>query len=348
VVIVTRTLSAFRQLEAVTQLPLVFVRRLSELNELMHRVDPKVCLYVNNAAPNFQLLSWSRALHVHVNHGESDKISMASNQAKAYDRVFVAGEAAEIRYRRNLLEFDDSRLVRVGRPQLDLAHPSAISRSERRTVLYAPTWQGETDAMNYTSVPVLGVALVSALAAAGYRVIYKPHPRVATGAEAVAAAHREIIAMLQRQSVGFAEAERHVVELQAPIQQLFADSDAMICDVSSVGLDWLYLRVDAPIWICDPRGDRAALLDASPLAASTDVIDAGAVPGIAELVDLALREDPRRDDRRRARELYFGELAPGESTVRFLAAIDEVIERRDEQLVAVAATHSVQHESEVQ
>ena len=29
-------------------------------------------------------------LHVHVNHGESDKLSQLLNQVKAYDRVLVA------------------------------------------------------------------------------------------------------------------------------------------------------------------------------------------------------------------------------------------------------------------
>ena len=64
---------------------------------------------------NFQSLIDGRMLHVHVNHGESDKQSMASNNAKAYDRVFVAGEAAVQRHAASLLEFDPSRLVRTGR-----------------------------------------------------------------------------------------------------------------------------------------------------------------------------------------------------------------------------------------
>ncbi len=59
-------------------------------------------------------------MHIHVNHGESDKVSMVSNQAKAYDKVFVAGEAAVRRHRAALVDFDESTLVRVGRPQLDL------------------------------------------------------------------------------------------------------------------------------------------------------------------------------------------------------------------------------------
>ena len=53
--------------------------------------DFKVGIYVNNSNRNFQSLNNPRMLHVHVNHGESDKLSSFSNQVKAYDRVFVAG-----------------------------------------------------------------------------------------------------------------------------------------------------------------------------------------------------------------------------------------------------------------
>ena len=64
-------------------------------------------------------------LHVHVNHGESDKLSMVSNHAKAYDRVFVAGEAAVQRHLDGLLEFDTSRLVR-DRPAAARPAPPAL------------------------------------------------------------------------------------------------------------------------------------------------------------------------------------------------------------------------------
>ena len=65
---------------------------------------PKLFLYVNNGRSNFQTLSYAPALHVHINHGESDKLSMVSNQAKAYDAVFTAGPAALRRHRRALID----------------------------------------------------------------------------------------------------------------------------------------------------------------------------------------------------------------------------------------------------
>src|SRR3954451_16631944 len=164
-----------------TDLPVFTVPTFRELTDLYAELDPKVVLYCNNSALNFDSLLDGRRLHVHINHGESDKQSMASNNAKSYDRVFVAGEAAGRRIEAGLLEFDTSRLVRIGRPQLDLRRERVLPTRPRRTVLYAPTWEGDADYNNYSSLDRFGPELVrSLLAVPDVRVVYKPHPRVAT------------------------------------------------------------------------------------------------------------------------------------------------------------------------
>jgi hypothetical protein len=338
VIVVTRNLGMFRRLQDRTSLPVVFALRLADVETLLARTDPKVCLYVNNASANFLALSWRRAFHVHLNHGESDKVSMASNQAKAYDFVLVAGEAAEARYRDNLLSFDGSNLVRIGRPQLDLEFPPAVPVSARRTVLYAPTWEGDTPAMDYTSVPAYGPRLVSALVAADdFRVVYKPHPRVVTGSNRVVAGHKEIVRTLDSANAGLPKTDRHVVQLDTPILALFQSCDAIVCDVSSVAVDWLYLRTDAPLWMCDPRDDRDALVSSSPLAERAYILDSRVMPDVAARIRESLESDPRRAEREEGRQFYFGDLAPGESTQRFLDAIDAFSAQRDELLAAQGA-----------
>ena len=139
-------------------------------------------------------------LHVHINHGESDKQSMASNNAKSYDRVFVAGEAAVQRHATGLLEFDLDRLVRIGRPQLDLHREPVLAPSARRTVLYAPTWEGDADYNNYSSVDTIGPEIVErVLAVPDVRLVYKPHPRVATSDDpGIRSAHRRIVGLVAR------------------------------------------------------------------------------------------------------------------------------------------------------
>jgi hypothetical protein len=333
VLVLLRNLGTFRYLRERTRLPLVYARRLQDLEELLSGTDPKVCLYVNNAAGNFPTLGWRRALHVHLNHGESDKLTMASNQAKVYDFVFVAGETAEARYKENLLSFDGSTLVRVGRPQLDLEFPAALRPSVRPTAMYAPTWEGETEATNHTSLPRYGPALVRALVADGaFRVVYRPHPLLLTGSRPAVAAHRKVVRELAAANEGLSGGERHVVDLDSPILALFPSCQVLVTDVSSVALDWLYLRNEAPLWICDPHDDRERLVRASPLAGSTYVLERGGMGGVAAKVRESLESDPGRAGREEARRFYFGDLAPGESTKRFLDTIDRLVTRRDELL----------------
>jgi len=326
VLVITRNLGCFRALQDLTDLPLIYTRRLRDLNDALVAADPGVCLYVNNSATNFQTLGWPRALHLHLNHGESDKISMATNQAKAYDQVLVAGPAATQRYLDNLLALDEERLVEVGRPQLDLQFPEVLAPSSRTTVLYAPTWEGETPAMDYTSLSTYGVPLVERLLAdGGFRVVYKPHPKVLTGTAAVQQAHARICALLNAPT---AAPEPHVVEMEQSILALFSRCDVLVSDVSSVALDWLYLRTERPLWIADPRNDRPALEHASPLAAHTYILDAATLPQAPARLQESVLVDPLSAERIEARSYYFGDLQPGESTVRFLAAVEAALERR--------------------
>jgi hypothetical protein len=174
-IVVVRSVEAYHELLQRTSLRVLLVPKYEQLMALYDRADFHAVVYVNNGWTNFQSLSFQQAVHIHVNHGESDKICMVSNQAKAYDKVFVAGEAAVRRHGAALAWFDPSHLVRVGRSQLDLPVGSPLPPYSGITITYAPTWEGEDDANNYTSVDRYGPRVVTAaLAQPGARVIYKP------------------------------------------------------------------------------------------------------------------------------------------------------------------------------
>ena len=215
-------------------------------------------------------------LHVHVNHGESDKQSMASNNAKSYDRVFVAGAGrGRQRYASALLELDPDRLVRIGRPQLDLQRGSRCWRpAARRTVLYAPTWEDDADYNNYSSVDTIGPQIVQQLLAVpDVRLVYKPHPRVVLSADpGIRAAPPQ-----DRQAGGASRRPRpgagHVSLTDADILAVMPGCDAMVTDVSSVGLDWLYLRTECPLLIADRHDDPERLRLAAPVSRCADVVD---------------------------------------------------------------------------
>ena len=330
VLLVLRKLDSLYEVRKRTFVPAVYTRRLSDLLELYDEIEPKVAIYVNNGVANFQSLAVSTILHVHVNHGESDKVCMVSNQAKSYDRVFVAGEAAERRHAAALIDFDQRKLVRVGRPQLDLTFPPALPATSRRTVLYAPTWEGENDFNNYTSVDVYGPRIVEQLLALpDVRVVYKPHPRVLTSTSSeVAGGHLAILDQIEDANAAD-PAAGHAYPIEGSILGLFQHCEAMVTDVSSVGLDFLYLQTGKPLFITDRRDDRAMLQIDAPVSAAVDVIDASTIDDFGPTMAKRMDADDLLDSRERMRHFYFGDLAPGESTERFLASISEVVEQRD-------------------
>jgi hypothetical protein len=325
VTIITRNRKTYAELD--TPLHTVLAPAFPDLVQLYEVSDFKVAVYVNNSVHNFHSLMQRQMLHVHVNHGESDKVCMVSNQVKAYDRVFIAGEAARRRHRAALMEFDESKLVPVGRPQLDLRPAPVLAPSPLRTILYAPTWEGENASNNYTSVDVFGPAIVEkAMAVPDVRVVYKPHPRVAVSPlPDVAAAHREIVRRLSKD---------HLVLEAGDILAVFPGCDLMITDVSSVGLDFLYSRQHQPMFVADRYDDRERLHTEAPVSRCADVIDSATIGTLTSTLAARLDHDEYREARAAVRELYFGDLAPGESTTRFLAAIDEAVRTRDAHLSA--------------
>ncbi len=199
-IVVVRHIETYRALLGMTSLRVLLVPRYEILMALYDRADFHAVVYVNNGWTNFQSLSFQQAVHIHVNHGESDKICMVSNQAKAYDMVFVAGEAAVRRHAAALAWFDPHHLVRVGRPQLDLPVPHAVPAHDGPTITYAPTWEGEDDANNYTSVDRYGPRIITAaLAQPRARVLYKPHPRVVTSEDpGVVRGHSQIVRLVEQ------------------------------------------------------------------------------------------------------------------------------------------------------
>ena len=333
VCIVLRDPASASVIQARTDLPVFTAATLPELTELYAALDAKVVLYCNNSAQNFESLLDGRRLHVHINHGESDKQSMASNNAKAYDRVFVAGEAAVQRYVTGLLEFDASRLVRVGRPQLDLRRTPLVAPSSRRTVLYAPTWEGDADYNDYTSVDLMGESIVRAiLAVPDVRLVYKPHPKITTSrTPAVSEAHLGILRTMA-DATQRDPAAGHVPVLGGDILAVMPACDAMVTDVSSVGLDWLYLHTEKPIFLTDRHGDVDQLQQQIPISRCADVVHRDDVAELTALLAARLERDEHQLARMAMRHHYFDDLHVGDSTARFLGAVSELVALCDQLL----------------
>ncbi|WP_369204833.1 hypothetical protein [Streptomyces sp. PU-14G] len=191
---------------APTDVPVLCVPKVSHLMRLEHSTL-KVLLHPANSGKTSQVLRIPTLKHAFINHGESDKLSSCNPYAKAYDQVWVAGEAARERYALAHIGVEDKDVVEVGRPQLAPIEAAGtrgpVGRDGPLTVLYAPTWEGFTDDPGNTSVLVAGEAIVSALLAdPGVRLLYKPHPMTGTVDPRAGEADRRIRALIQQANAG--------------------------------------------------------------------------------------------------------------------------------------------------
>lgn len=322
-VIITRSAATTEELRKLTNVPIIHARTFDLLMSLLELSKFKAIIYVNNSYQNFQTLSYQQAVHIHVNHGESDKISMVSNQAKAYDRVFVAGPAAKDRYLKAVAWIDQNKLITVGRPQLDLGQTPFAAEPNLKTITYAPTWEGEDEANNYTSVDLYGKKIIdAALSQSDCRTIYKPHPRILTSKDPeVVAAHKYIVSRLNKTP--------HQVLLEGDVIEVLLGTDLLISDISSVTLDYLYLKPEGAIFLSDRRTDFAALESESPVASAATIIDGESIDTISTRLEKTLEKDDLAAKRAEVCRYYFGGIAAGESSKTYFAAISKSINEHE-------------------
>jgi hypothetical protein len=74
VLILSRASGAALDLLDESPVPVAYVRRVVDLEHVIHEQDLHVVLYVNQNAKNFQMMRYGRRWHVFINHGESDKL----------------------------------------------------------------------------------------------------------------------------------------------------------------------------------------------------------------------------------------------------------------------------------
>jgi hypothetical protein len=233
VAIIARSPGTMLTLLDESPVPVVYLRKVVELEDFVESQNIKIVFYVNQNTKNFQMFRYGRMWHVFINHGESDKMYMTTNQFKAYDYSFIAGEAARERLARKLWDFDlDRRAIQIGRPQADhFAGVLPYPDDDRTVVLYAPTWEGDRESAAYGSIATHGVPLVEALLATGaHRVVYRPHPRSGVLDPAYRAANESIIAAIAAANASD-PAAHHIFDDGPQLDWQLAGADVAITDV---------------------------------------------------------------------------------------------------------------------
>jgi hypothetical protein len=185
-------------------------------------------LYVTDKTGNFSYVrSLPDRIHVFANHGDSDKHSNMSRLACAYDFVLVADSHAAQRFIQNGIQLPLERFIAMGGAVVDGAEPATTFGPVRR-VLYAPTWEGYAESVNFSSL--LSVApILSRWPDAASQVRFRPHPATGNRRSDCSAAKAELAALCPARP------------MKAKAKD-FNWSDAIIADVSGVLSEYLYTR----------------------------------------------------------------------------------------------------------
>jgi CDP-glycerol glycerophosphotransferase (TagB/SpsB family) len=343
VAIITRSPSASLVMLDESPVPVVYCRTVSDIEEFIERQDIRIVLYVNQNTKNFQMFRYSRMWHVFVNHGESDKMYMTTNQFKAYDYAFVAGEAARDRLSRKLWDFDvDKRAIPIGRPQADhLAGELPYTPDHRTVVLYAPTWEGDRPTAAYGSIATHGVALAAAvLASPEHRLIYRPHPRSGVLDSAYRAANERIVGAIAEANVRDPDAQ-HVFD-DGPEIGWQLGADVAITDISAMVYD--RLATGRPLLVTLPASPQAEL-DEGGYLASAAWLTAADAPKVLDLVEEVQHDAPALETLNFWAHHHFGDTTPGAATARFHSAIEQLLADWDRNAALHADDDELVHDS---
>jgi hypothetical protein len=328
VAILTRSPGATLAIAEESPVAVVYCRAVTDIEEFVDQQDVRIVLYVNQNAKNFQMFRYGRMWHVFINHGESDKMYMTTNQFKAYDYALVAGDAALDRLRRKLWDFDlAKKAIPIGRPQTDhLAGALPYTPDDRTVVLYAPTWEGDRPAAEYGSVLTHGVALTEALLASPtHRLIYRPHPRSGVVSKEYGAANQRIIAAIAAANARDPRAQ-HVYDDGSALGWQLAAADVAITDVSAMVYD--RLATGRPIVVTRPVSPSAEL-DLDGYLGHAEWLTADAAADVITVMQRALDDPDARATLAHWAAHHFGDITPGAATARFHAAIEHLMSEWD-------------------
>jgi len=313
-------------LQSRTDFIIVYYQNLESLIKFYSKNNIKVILYVNNGLRNFHSLINSNALHVHINHGESDKTSTISNQAKAYDYSFVVGDAGYDKYKLNLLKKDMSQFIKIGRPQLDFVGKIDLdikAIDSKKVILYAPTWEGNYSSMNFSSLGQYGLNIVQKLLSfSEYYLVYKPHPTTGIRDISIKDINSKIIKLINNSNQG-------EVILKGDINALYNSVDLAIFDNSAVAIDYLY--INKPMLMTDmffnikDRLSKPIILWASRLLSDKNI------DKLLSIIEEELKNDTLYSERNKIKEYFLGnyDYSKKESSRVFVSKIDEICKERD-------------------
>jgi len=320
VVILARRISTFSALSSKIILPIFYIQDSSSLKNLYENKKPSVIIYLNNSLKNNQSLLYKKGYHVYVNHGESEKECMSSNQSKSYDYVLTTGQRGIDRYTENLLNFNEKNCLIVGRPQLDHIKPKSINNpNNKKIIMYAPTWEAHHPEMDYCSLEKYGLNIINAIIESTQLIlIYKPHPSIGTIRKSVSTVNKKIISIINKNDNAYYFERNNIIDL-------FDCTDFAIFDNSSVMID--FLSFNKPGAYVNIRSD----IQSNKIKEAYYELDYTARNMIDVIIEILLN-DTKAKQRKKVKEYYLGEYTTMESTEAFVRTIVDLVKDRNKKI----------------
>jgi len=323
--VLVRTPRCFAEASAMTDRPVILRRRLEDVDACIVP-SLRAAFYVNNAIKNAHVARFSNLTHVQLNHGDSDKTPSFNPVFRMYDLDFVAGQAAIDRFEANGVRMPAEMFRIVGRPQvrgIEVAR-EPMTEDRRPTVLYAPTWAGFNDDSRYSSLRH-GVEIVRTLLDRGCRVIFRPHPYSYQSPD-LAAHCRAVTQLLAEDRSGTDHLFGRRACKTMSLIDCFNAADALISDVSSVVVDFLYSEKPlAMVAVSDPVDEFRERYPISRAAYVFQTIG-GRIDDVDGCVKALLADRDLAEQRRSLKDYYLGAIPPEEYFDRFVTEARAALE----------------------
>jgi len=284
----------------------------------------RAVFYVQNAQANKGFMAHKDLTHVWLNHGDSDKPANFNPRHALYDVLVVCGQAGIDRYERHGIHVEPEKFQVLGRPQAAGVRPARgpVAELDPKTVLYAPTWQGLDEAVNFSSLE-RGPEIVRALLDRGVKVIFRPHP-LSNRWRIRRAVVKEIQAILRedKAQTGRKHIWGNLAENTWSVIDCANRSDALISDVSSVVSD--FLQSEKPYAMTSMRAGIEAFREEFSVAETAYVL-LGDLSNLDEVLDDLLVRDPLATARAERKRYVLGDFVGEESADAFAAYVRDLV-----------------------
>lgn len=284
----------------------------------------RAVFYVQNARANSGFMAHTNLTHVWLNHGDSDKPANFNPRHALYDLLVVCGQAGIDRYERHGIHVAPEKFRVLGRPQASGVRPARgpIAELESKVVLYAPTWQGVDESVNFSSLE-RGPEIVRALIDRDVSVIFRPHPlsrRWRIRREVIHEIHT--ILFNDRNTSHRKHRWGKTVSNVWSVVDCANRSDALISDVSSVVSD--FLQSEKPYAMTSMRAGIEDFRKEFSVAETAYVL-LGDLSNLDEVLDNLLERDPLAAARAERKRYVLGEFVDEESADAFATFVRDLV-----------------------